>query len=169
MKLIVGLGNPGKKYELTRHNVGFLFLDYLANELSLDWSEHKKTNSLLAKSADYILVKPQTFMNLSGQTVVAALNFFKLNKEDLIIVHDDIDIDLGKIKNTSSSRAAGNNGVQSIIDQLGSQDFYRLRVGIRTPERLLIPTEKFVLERFKKDELAIIKQQLPQIKKEALG
>lgn len=164
MKLIVGLGNPGKQYELTRHNAGFLAVDYLAKELGLEWSEHKKTKSLIAKVGETIFLKPQTFMNLSGETVVAALNFFKADKADLVIIHDDIDVDLGKIKTTGSSRAAGNNGVQSIINALGTQDFFRLRVGVRTEARNIIPAEKFVLEKFKKEELEIIKQLFPEIK-----
>lgn len=168
MKLIVGLGNPGSKYEQTRHNVGFLFLNHLASELGLTWSEHKKTKSLIAKDADIILIKPQTFMNLSGESVIGALNFYKLNKEDLVIVHDDIDVDLGKFKTTQSSRAAGNNGVQSIINLLGTQDFFRIRIGIRTEERTLIPAESFVLQKFKKSELDTIKNIYSEIKKEAL-
>lgn len=168
MKLIVGLGNPGKQYESTRHNAGFLALDFIAKELGLEWSEHKKTKSLLAKSSEYILLKPQTFMNLSGETVTSALNFFKLDKSDLVILHDDIDVDLGKIKTTASSRAAGNNGVQSIIDLLGTQEFFRVRIGVRTEMREKIPAEKFVLEKFRPEELATIKELFPQIKKEAL-
>lgn len=168
MKLIVGLGNPGKPYELTRHNVGFLALDFIAKELGLEWTEHKKTKSLLAKSGEYILLKPQTFMNLSGESVTTALNFFKLDKQALVVLHDDIDVDLGKIKTTTSSRAAGNNGVQSIIDLLGTQDFFRIRIGIRTNMREKIPAEKFVLEKFHPDELSTIKQLFPEIKNEAL-
>lgn len=168
MKLIVGLGNPGDKYKATRHNIGFLALDFLAQELGLNFSEHKKTKSLLAKDTNYLLIKPQTFMNLSGESVIAALNFFKLTKDDLIVIHDDIDVDLGKLKTTTSSRAAGNNGIQSIINLLGSQDFFRIRIGVRTPEREIIPAEKFVLEKFKKTELEIINNLFPEIKKEAL-
>ncbi len=168
MNLIVGLGNPGKQYETTRHNIGFMALDFLAKELELEWTEHKKTKSLMAKSHNVILLKPQTFMNLSGESVVATLNFFKLDKSSMIVVHDDIDVDLGNLKTTASSRAAGNNGVQSIINSLGSQDFFRIRIGVRTKEREIIPAEKFVLEKFKKDELEIIKSLFPEIKKEAL-
>ncbi len=169
MRLLIGLGNPGKQYETTRHNVGFLFLNQLAEELGLTWSEHKKTKSLITKSTNLTLLKPQTFMNLSGESVVAALNFFKVETSELVVIHDDIDVDLGKIKTTNSSRAAGNNGVQSIIDRLGTQDFFRIRIGIRTSERAERPAEKFVLEKFKQDELEIIKNLYTQVKKEALG
>jgi PTH1 family peptidyl-tRNA hydrolase len=168
MILIVGLGNPGKQYELTRHNAGFLAIDYIAAELGLEWSEHKKTRSLMAKSSEYVLLKPQTFMNLSGEAVVAALNFWKLDKDDLVVLHDDIDVDLGKIKTTASSRAAGNNGVQSIIDLLGTQEFFRVRIGVRTEMRDKIPADKFVLEKFRPEELVAVKELFPQIKKEAL-
>lgn len=168
MKLIVGLGNPGKKYEQTRHNVGFMALDSLAKELGLDWNDHKKSKSLLAKGVDAILLKPQTFMNLSGEAVVAALNFFKLGQEDLIVIHDDLDIELGKIRCTDSSRSAGNNGVQSIIEKLGSQDFRRIRVGIKKPADSPVPAEKYVLEKFTGAELEMINKLLPEIKQKAL-
>jgi PTH1 family peptidyl-tRNA hydrolase len=115
------------------------------------------------------LIKPQTFMNLSGEAVVAALNFFKVAKEDMVVIHDDLDIDLGKTKTTSSSRAAGNNGVQSIINLLGTQDFFRIRVGIRTDNPHKIPAEKFVLEKFQPEELNTVKSLFPEIKKEALN
>jgi PTH1 family peptidyl-tRNA hydrolase len=168
MKLIVGLGNPGKHYALTRHNAGFLAVDYIARGLGLEFAEHKKTKSLLAKDAGIILLKPQAFMNLSGESVVAALNFFKLTKEDLLVIHDDLDIALGKLKMTASSRAAGNNGVQSIIDALGSQDFQRIRIGIKSEETASWPAEKFVLSKFEPEDLETIKELFPQIKKQAL-
>ncbi|MEI8360833.1 MAG: aminoacyl-tRNA hydrolase [bacterium] len=168
MKLIIGLGNPGEKYELSRHNVGFLALDGLAKDLGLTFSEHKKTKSLLAKNSEFILLKPQTYMNLSGEAVVSALNFFKLTKEDLVVIHDDKDIELGKFKLAPSSRAAGNNGVKSIIDSLGSQDFFRIRVGIKSADLEMLPLENFVLGRFKKSEVEIIKNQFDEIKKIAL-
>jgi peptidyl-tRNA hydrolase, PTH1 family len=157
MKLIIGLGNPGQKYEQTRHNVGFMAVDELARERGAEWQEAKKLKGLLAKSGDIILFKPQNFMNLSGQAIKAAMQFYKIELTDIAVIHDDIDIDLGKYKTTDSSRSAGHNGVQSIIDELGTQDFKRFRIGVRTPESSLVPSEKFVLDKFNADELISIK------------
>lgn len=168
-KLIVGLGNPGDKYKLTRHNLGFITIDDLAARLGLEFTENKKLNAQFAKAGEIILLKPLTFMNLSGQSIKAALNFYKLGLNQLIVLHDDLDIDLGKFKTTASSRAAGHNGIKSIIDELGTQDFFRYRIGIRPTEPTLLPIEKFVLEKFTASEFEIIQETLKiitqQIKK----
>jgi len=175
MKIIVGLGNPGKPYELTRHNVGFLALDSLADEYGLTWTKWKdKHSALVSRYNDIILIKPQDFMNVSGMAVRNIFDYYKIPvKEDLTnvltVIHDDLDIDLGAFKIATASRAAGHNGVQSIIDQLGTKKFTRCRVGIRVPIRKNIPAEKFVLEKFPKEELVAIKQLFPEIKKIALG
>jgi len=156
MKLIVGLGNPGKKYEQTRHNFGFMALDLLAKKLGTTWRDSTKLKAELAKTAEYILAKPTTFMNQSGSAVSALLKFYKLTPSDLIVIHDDLDIDFGKWKLSSDSRAAGHNGVQSIIDQLGSKKFSRYRLGIRDadlPADEADEAEKFVLERFNPEEI----------------
>lgn len=174
MKLIVGLGNPGKQYETTRHNVGFMALDSLADDFGLAWIKWKDNYSaLISRYNDIILVKPQDFMNVSGMAVRNIFDYYKIPvKEDLTkvltVIHDDLDIDLGTFKVATASRAAGHNGVQSLINQLNTNKFTRCRVGIRVPNPRHIPAEKFVLEKFKKEELAIIKQQLPEIKKIAL-
>lgn len=135
MKIIIGLGNPGKEYENTRHNLGFLFVDKLQKELSLsDFAENKKFDSEIAEGnyagAKIILAKPQTFMNLSGEAVRKILDFYKLTPDDLIVLHDDIDLPAGKFKIATDSSSAGHNGVQNIIDQLGTQNFKRVRIGI---------------------------------------
>lgn len=175
MKIIVGLGNPGKQYELTRHNVGFMAIDAIADEYGLTWAKWKdKYSALVARYNDIILVKPQDFMNVSGLAVRNIFDYYKIPvKEDLAniltVIHDDLDVDLGTFKVATSSRAAGHNGVQSLIDHLGTKKFTRCRVGIRVPTPRKIPSEKFVLEKFKKEELAVIKQQFPEIKKIALG
>ena len=163
MKLIVGLGNPGKKYEQTRHNFGFMALDLLAKKLGTTWRDSTKLKAELAKTAEYILAKPTTFMNQSGSAVSALLKFYKLTPSDLIVIHDDLDIDFGKWKLSSDSRAAGHNGVQSIIDQLGSKKFSRYRLGIRSDLNRETDAdlsaveadeaEKFVLERFNPEEI----------------
>jgi PTH1 family peptidyl-tRNA hydrolase len=177
MKLIVGLGNPGNKYKDTRHNLGFMAVDILAEKLGFVWRENKRLKSLVVKSDDLVLLKPQTFMNLSGQAVAAALSYYKITPspsegtgwdEVLTVIHDDLDVDYGKIKITAGSRSAGHNGVQSIIDRLGTNDFTRYRIGIRDektdhlPSRLDSPSsvrraENFVLSEFDKTELRTMK------------
>jgi len=177
MKIIVGLGNPGKKYEQTRHNLGFMAVDILADKLGVVWRENKRLKSLVAKSDDLILLKPLTFMNLSGQAVAAALSFYKITpipsggvgwREVMTVIHDDLDIDFGKIKIAAGSRSAGHNGVQSIIDRLGTNDFTRYRIGIRDvttdhkPARLAEGgesrrAENFVLSEFSKTGLRAMK------------
>ena len=165
MRIIVGLGNPGSKYSLTRHNLGFMIVDQLATELGLVWQTNKKFKAELAKANDLLLIKPQTYMNLSGQSVAAILAYYKLSPEDLIIIHDDLDIDFGKYKLAKASRAAGHNGVQSIMDKLNTKNLVRYRIGVRNEMRDKIPAEKFVLEKFSNEELEKLKTAIPEISK----
>src|SRR5689334_19392192 len=143
MKLIIGLGNPGKQYENTRHNAGFIILDEIRK--ALDFPEFKFDNKFDAEisTGDYkleaisyklILAKPQSFMNLSGQAVKKIMDFYKIPVENIAVIHDDLDIELGKYKLSDDASAAGHNGVQSIIDHLGTQKFRRIRVGIEGAE-----------------------------------
>lgn len=177
MKIIVGLGNPGKEYSLTRHNLGFMAVDALAKKLNLSWEQNKKLKAEIVKFNDTLLVKPQTFMNLSGEAVAAVLSYFKqpstswgeqLPAQNLIVLHDDLDIDFGKYKIAADSRAAGHNGVQSIIDLLGTKNFTRYRIGIKNERKEKVPTEKFVLEKFKREELKIVKELLDAIVEELI-
>lgn len=135
-KLLVGLGNPGKEYEKTRHNVGFFIVDRLADEWRLSFGR-KKFQGLYAEhrvdDEKIYLVKPQTFMNLSGQCVGAWAEFLKLEGRDVLVIHDELDLPLGRMKAQWSASAAGQKGVASIIEALGHQDFCRLRVGIGRP------------------------------------
>jgi peptidyl-tRNA hydrolase, PTH1 family len=133
MKLIVGLGNPGRRYEGTRHNVGFEILNLLARRHGADWeSGPRGIESLVARwrSADTVLAKPLTFMNLSGAAVVGLLQFYKIDPVDLLVVVDDVNIDLGRLRARPEGSAGGHNGLKSIIGSLGSQAFARLRVGV---------------------------------------
>jgi PTH1 family peptidyl-tRNA hydrolase len=165
MRIIVGLGNPEEKYIKTRHNAGFMAVDALAEKLGLSWGKNKKFFAETASGNDFILVKPQTFMNNSGQAVQAILKYYKItpSPETLIVIHDDIDIMLGKYKISVDSRAAGHNGVQSIIDYLKTKNFRRIRIGIRPIEKSCVPTDKFVLEKFKNKELNIIDKVIREI------
>ncbi|MFA7653768.1 MAG: aminoacyl-tRNA hydrolase [Candidatus Magasanikbacteria bacterium] len=164
MKLIVGLGNPGKKYEKTRHNAGFLVLDKLINNEQLTINQTKKLRSEVAKNKNFILAKPQTFMNESGLAVQALVNFYKIKPEDIIVIHDDKDIPLGEYKIQTNRGPAGHNGIKSIIEHLGTQNFRRVRVGIATPEMDKYEDKaNFVLEKFSKEELKILNEVMEKI------
>ncbi|MFA5076229.1 MAG: aminoacyl-tRNA hydrolase [Patescibacteria group bacterium] len=155
MKLIIGLGNPGRQYQKTRHNFGWLVLDQLAGKG--EWKENKRLPGLYYEielaGQEIMLVKPTTFMNNSGQTFL----FLKkknprLKLSDLIIIHDDKDLIFEQIKISKDASAAGHNGVKSIITALGSQDFIRVRLGIKNELAAKIPADQFVLERFSASE-----------------
>jgi peptidyl-tRNA hydrolase, PTH1 family len=131
MLLIIGLGNPGEKYFETRHNVGFDFLDKLKTAKDFpDFSFNQKFKAEISQQKETVLVKPQTFMNLSGEAVRSLLNFYKLSPDNILVVHDDKDIALGEYRLATDSSSAGHNGVQDIIDKLGTQKFKRIRIGI---------------------------------------
>jgi len=158
MKIIVGLGNPGKKYEETRHNIGFLFLDYLAREFGAEeFQEKAKFKAMVTeaklKEDKVLLVKPLTFMNLSGETLVALKNFYKLENEDFLICYDDVDLPFEKIRYRDEGSAGTHNGMRSIIGLLGSQDVPRLRFGVEVKERRM-DLASFVLSRFSAEEIA---------------
>ena len=173
MKLIVGLGNPGQKYEGTRHNVGFFLLDQLQAEWQLpNFKLESKFNAELSQGAfsgeKIILAKPQSFMNLSGTVVQKILAFYKLTPEDLLVLHDDKDILCGDFRLAVESSSAGHNGVQNIIDVLSTKRFARLRVGIGnksedTDAPSPIETSDFVLGKLTKAEQEKIEKTKPTI------
>lgn len=145
--IIVGLGNPGKEYEGTRHNIGHMVIDQLEKK----------------PPADFILSKTDTFMNLSGKTVKKLIEKHKLLSESLIVAHDDIDIPMGEFKIQKGRGAAGHKGVQSVIDELRTKDFWRIRVGIRPQRGKPQNVEKFVLQNFTKTEQKILKEVIKEI------
>ena len=155
MKLIAALGNPGEKYLKTRHNAGFLFLDHLVDNFSIpDYQAKFKgafTEGIIQEKKLYFL-KPLTFMNLSGQAVAALAQFFKIAPEEILIIHDDLDVSFGKIRLKIGGGAGGHNGIKSIEQTLGSANFWRLRIGLGRP-----PHEgdaaNYVLNDFDKKEL----------------
>jgi peptidyl-tRNA hydrolase, PTH1 family len=167
MKLIIGLGNPGKQYENTRHNTGFMIVDRLREIAHFsDFKLEEKFNSLVAEKKDssgetVYLLKPQTFMNSSGQAVKAMANFYKIPLENISVIHDDLDITLGEYKISADNSAAGHNGVQSIMDELGTQKIIRYRVGIEGEEKRkerTIPGDAFVLQKFTDEELGVLEK-----------
>lgn len=170
MKLIVGLGNIGDKYQQTRHNVGFMVADLLAQKLALNFANSSKTFSLVAKNQDYILVKPQTFMNDSGKAVRAVCDYYQINPTaELIVVHDDLDIELGKIKRQQGVGPKIHNGLSSIYQHLGTADFMHLRIGIdgRAGDRSM-PGSSYVLANFTREEEPGIKAVIEQVAQELL-
>ncbi|HEY8098952.1 MAG TPA: aminoacyl-tRNA hydrolase, partial [Methylobacter sp.] len=137
IKLIVGLGNPGRQYEKTRHNAGFLFLDRLVFESNCTWVSESKFDGLVAEvgmaESKVLLLKPGTFMNRSGQAVGKVARYYKLAPEEILVVHDELDFDVGVVRLKKDGGHAGHNGLRDIISHLGSKEFYRLRIGIGRP------------------------------------
>lgn len=133
MKIIVGLGNPGEKYQDTRHNIGFMVLDKLAQDLGdndTTWQQDEKRDALYVKVGGVLLVKPQTFMNASGKSVAALMKYYKCDPADVWVVHDDMDLPIGKIRIREQGASGGHNGVDSIITALATDEFVRFRLGI---------------------------------------
>lgn len=162
MKIIVGLGNPGEKYALTRHNIGFMLLDDFAKHEQWEFRSKPELKSWIAegpwKEEKLLLVKPATYMNLSGEAVSKVLHFYKKNPADLIFVYDDLALPLGKIRIRPAGSAGGHNGIKSILEHLKTENFLRLRMGIG-PLPLQISQADFVLGRFTSQEA----QELPKM------
>ena len=135
IKLVVGLGNPGREYERTRHNAGFWWLDALARELGAVFNKESKFHGEVAKAGGVWLLKPTTFMNRSGQSVGALAKFYQITPEEILVAHDEIDLPPGGIK-MKVGGAAGSNGIKDIVSHLGTRDFWRLRLGIGHPREL---------------------------------
>lgn len=166
MILIIGLGNPSKKYQKTRHNIGFKIIDAFAEKNNFpDFELNKKFETLISENISndekIILAKPQTFMNNSGKAVKKIIKNLLSKSLKIIIIHDDIDIGIGKIKISENRGSAGHKGVQSIIDELKTKNFTRLRIGIKQTNQQKT-TEEFVLQNFTKDEEKILKEVINQ-------
>ncbi|QQG47549.1 MAG: aminoacyl-tRNA hydrolase [Candidatus Woesebacteria bacterium] len=161
MKVIVGLGNPGEKYSKTRHNVGFMVLDALADGGKFGFQ--KKFNCLILQSGDVILVKPQTFMNASGEAVSKLVDFYKVDLNDLWVIHDDLDLSLGETKIQKGVGPKLHNGIYSIEESLNSKEFWRVRVGVDNRDNNRTLGEQYVLEEFKEDEIGKINDVIKKI------
>jgi PTH1 family peptidyl-tRNA hydrolase len=160
--LIVGLGNPGREYRETRHNIGFMLLDRLAVKLDARFSRLQSralVATALAEGRKVILAKPQTFMNLSGQSVQGLVRFYKLPLAGLLVVHDDIDLPLGVIRIRPDGGSAGQKGMASIIERLGTDEFARLRLGIGRPPGQMQPPD-YVLQDFSDAEMKVVSETL---------
>ncbi len=159
--LLVGLGNPGKKYTNTRHNIGFIVLDELLKDYNLSWKEEKKYFYQKIKIENLTLhfLKPMEYMNLSGNAVLEILQLYKIAVKNILVVHDEIDFPFGKMKLKLGGGHAGHNGLKDIIQKISSNDFYRLRFGIGRPENKDIEIADYVLSNFNEQE----KQELPKL------
>ncbi|MGT2951038.1 aminoacyl-tRNA hydrolase [Streptococcus cuniculi] len=154
-KLIVGLGNPGDRYEHTKHNVGFMFIDRIAKKANLSFNHDKIFQADIASTfidgEKVYLVKPTTFMNESGKAVHALLTYYGLDKEDLVVIYDDLDMTVGKVRFRQKGSAGGHNGIKSIIKYLGSQEFDRIKIGIGRPKNGMTVVQH-VLSHFETDD-----------------
>lgn len=158
-KLIIGLGNPGDQYKITRHNAGFLVLDYVADKLNVDFKLETKFKGfvgVLNKGGEKVyFLKPTTYMNLSGESIKALMTFFKINIEDIIVIYDDLDTAKGQYKIKQKGSSGGHNGIKSMIQHLGTETFNRIKVGIKK-ENKDFQTVDYVLGRFTEEELALL-------------
>jgi len=159
MKLVVGLGNPGKKYERTRHNVGFMVVDALAKELGLKFQKSHTVDADYARSEAVELIKPRTFMNNSGIAVRSAAKKHRIKPEDILIISDDLDMEIGKLRYREIGSSGGHRGVQSVIDNLKTNIFPRLKIGISRSETLA--PDEYVTSNFTNTQLAQVKKVLP--------
>lgn len=163
MKLIVGLGNPGKEYENTRHNIGFMYLDYILGKEN--FTLNKKFNSMeyvtMFDGEKVVFIKPMTFMNLSGEAVMRYLDYYKIRTEDILVIQDDLDLSLGKYKLLFNHGDGGHNGIKNIILNVGNREFLRLKIGIA---RATGDTKEYVLGKFGKEELIQIEVAFKELK-----
>ena len=155
MKLIVGLGNPGREYELTRHNIGFMAIDELAKRWNISLNEQKFKGVFGAgfvNGEKVILLKPLTYMNLSGESIRPLMDYYKIDVDDFVVMYDDLDIPVGKLRLRMKGSAGGHNGVKSTISHLGTQEFQRIRMGIDRPKNGMKVVD-YVLGRFTSEEI----------------
>lgn len=160
MHLLIGLGNIGREYELTRHNFGFLLLDQIVADHALQAQGKKFKSEIFVGNIDgkkIVALKPQTFMNLSGQAAVEAASFFKIPVKNILVFHDDVDLALGKVKTKIGGGNAGHNGLKSLDEAVG-KDYVRIRLGVGRPENKEFETADYVLGKFSKDELVQVKE-----------
>lgn len=165
MKLVIGLGNPGSQYNFTRHNFGFLALDYYFKRNNLTWESKPRYRAIWGRRDDTIFIKPQGFYNESGVVAQEFIRFYKIKLKDILVICDDFNLEFGKTRYRAKGSAGGNNGLKSIISMLGTDEFPRLRLGTSNDElRKKIGDTDFVLSKFTPEE----KEKLPEILEEVL-
>jgi len=169
MKAIIGLGNPEEKYALTRHNVGFMVVDRFAEELGIVLENSPKLFARAGKNADYLLAQPQNYMNRSGQAVQAVLDFYKLSPADLTIIHDDLDIAFGTYKIQQATGPKAHNGLLSIYEALGTDQFTHVRIGVENRQLdNRLSGKDYVLQAFAPAEIETLQAVIGQVAKELL-
>lgn len=169
MKAVIGLGNPGMKYDRTKHNVGFMLLDIILKDLNLSYRNDfrgKFTEGRLGENK-ILFLKPYTYMNLSGYAVAELVDYYKLLPEDVIVLHDDMDLPLGRIRLRAKGSSGGHNGLKSIITELGTQEFWRLKIGVGRPEQEE-DVVGHVLSSFNKEEAKIVQDVMDRARKAIL-
>ena len=160
MKLVAGLGNPGARYNFTRHNFGFLALDFYFKVCKLEWKDKPKFGAVWGRGGDVIFIKPQDYYNESGRAVQEFMRFYKISLDDILVVCDDFNLEFGKLRYREQGSAGGNNGLKSVMATLGTTEFKRLRVGTGNDElRGKMGDVNFVLSKFTAEE----KEKLPEI------
>ncbi|WP_102029466.1 aminoacyl-tRNA hydrolase [Salirhabdus sp. Marseille-P4669] len=162
MKCIVGLGNPGKKYDQTRHNVGFMVIDELARRNNWTLNKEKFKSFYTVEQMDgekVILLKPQTYMNLSGEAVLAAKDYFDIELDDIVVIYDDLDLPPGKVRLRQKGGHGGHNGIRNIIDHVHDKNFNRIRIGIGRPEGRM-PVVDYVLGKFSDEQKPLIENSI---------
>jgi PTH1 family peptidyl-tRNA hydrolase len=172
MKLIIGLGNPGQDYSRSRHNIGFMCLKHFAHEHAISFDKKQadaRTGRGIVEGIEVVLAKPQTYMNLSGQSVNRLMHKFKLKPSDIIVIHDDMDLPLGKVRIRAGGSSGGHKGIDSIIRDIGTRDFIRIKVGIGRPEKDSDDNcndddiVDFVLNSFSPDEKKLIEPSIEKV------
>jgi PTH1 family peptidyl-tRNA hydrolase len=172
MKLIIGLGNPGQDYSRSRHNIGFMCLKHFAHEHAISFDKKQadaRTGRGIVEGIEVVLAKPQTYMNLSGQSVNRLMHKFKLKPSDIIVIHDDMDLPLGKVRIRAGGSSGGHKGIDSIIQNIGTRDFVRIKVGIGRPEKDSDDNcydddiVDFVLNSFSPDEKKLVEPSIEKV------
>lgn len=163
MYIVAGLGNPGNEYNMTRHNIGFSTIDYIADQNNTTVKKLKFKSlygEINVAGEKVLLIKPQTYMNLSGESLREFCSFYKVPAEKVIIICDDVSISTGKIRIRRKGSSGGHNGLKSIIYQLGSEEFIRIRIGVGSPENADYDLADYVLGRFSKDEIPVLEESI---------
>ncbi len=161
MRLVVGLGNPGRKYKDTKHNIGFMCLDKYTKDNSLKFKIDNKFRGEAVKEGNLILLKPHTFMNLSGESIRLVMDYYNIDVKDVLIIYDDLALPLGKLRLREKGSPGGHNGIKSIVSHMGTQEFQRVRIGIDANP--LIETKDYVLGKFSKEERKALEEVFPKV------
>lgn len=169
MKCIIGLGNIGKEYELTRHNMGFIMLDEISKKYKINIDKKKKKyiyGEGIINGEKVSLIKPTTYMNLSGEAIVELMNWYKIEPKDIVVIYDDVDISLGDVRYREKGSAGTHNGMKNIIANIKTGEFARIRAGIENRNGVPIPLADFVLQKFNKEELEKINKEILNVVEE---